>query len=962
MKISRYIIPLTFILVFASNIYALSPRTTNNAVRDISYASGNGLGLSDKSPTEIPSAKIGSTIIDGETNLTTDKDKYNPGDSLKVTADSKTSDMNGSLEWRLESPIGEIPFDFYSDLQEVFEDPTFDNITHPDWINEVSHPFSSVESTFGYLNLTAEADADEIDNEIYYYNPTALISGEKYVVSFNYYSKGENLLENPGFEGGNTTGWLFNSSYVELKSDSNNASEGNWYASINGTEGYLLKQNVTGVTGDRYYTFSAKATGSTLANYWSLRLEAYNSTNHLIGASSTLEDSVDFSTDTKGYVFNKILRWKIPKNTTVLGAIFFAHDAGGEADGLYTGWADDFILAEAPPALIFSYWGPNKNWTNKTLDGGNHEWETTTREMFTIDIGANLTTGAGVKTFRFFLKDESIETNITTAYWLIDNITLNLVTQHTAATEISENRNSGTINSTWIHRGFQEELVSTYNIIAEKQVDVEIPPDVHAIITIDLPSHQIYFGAWVFMLTIHREVSLPSEQEIKRINISFVVEERMNYILQDVYMLRGSTNITQGNESIYTDYFERETNIEAISPGDNVTILGYLEANSTPGEWYDLGYLRISFATVEYTWYSNWSSKENITWIHPHFISYQEGGSVLDGNFSAPHNNLKSVGLNFKIPNRGIFGNLTANLSITLENINPKPGNVGGSPHTIEIPLNLPPVRFKINITDENLPESSYFLTDYIAGNITVDFLNFLHNLTEIYPGRNITSNLPIPIKDLDLSVIIENNSENRGIQVLHHNTIGKTILWLDQIDPHLLAGSYTFWIRWNTPYKQNITDYERIETTEYTINIQGTLEVQPIADIPQIVQGDSRTINFTVILNETNKKVGGLNLKGIIVGDESNGTLVVYEEEGVYKIDLEIPLDTEAKPYSVQIFVIGRDTPLTEFSYEVIEKKIARTDISAIDEIVKLGGFAVFVIIGISILGLLYWANKSMK
>ncbi len=935
----------------------------NNADRDISYASGNELGLSDKFPTEIPSTKIGSTIIDGETNLTTDKDKYSPGDSLKVTADSKTSDMNGSLEWRLESPIGEIPFDFYSNLQEVFEDPSFDNNTHPDWINEVSNPFSSVESIFGYLNLTAEADADEVDNEIYYYNPSALMSGERYVVSFDYYSQGENLLKNPGFEGGNTTGWLFNSSYVEVKSDSNNASEGIWYASINGTEGYLLKQNVTGVTGNRYYTFSAKATGSTLANYWSLRLEAYNSTNHLIGTSSTLEDSIDFSTDTKGYVFNKILRWKIPENTTVLGAIFFAHDDGGEADGLYTGWVDDFILAEAPPALIFSYWGKNDNWTNKTLDGGNHEWESTTREMFTIDIGENLTTGAGVKTFRFFLKDESIETNITTAYWLIDNMTLNLVTKPTAETVISENRNAGNVSSTWIHRGFQEELVSTYNIKAEKQVDVNIPPDVHATIIIELPSHQLYFGAWIFMLTIHRSPdTLPPEHRIKKINISFVVEERMNYILQDVYMLRGSTNITQGNESIYADYFERETNIEAISPGDNVTVLGYLEANSTPGEWYDLGYLRISSATVEYTWYSNWHSKENISWIHPHFISYQKEGSVLDGNFSAPHNNLKSIGLNFKIPSRGIFGNLTANLSITLENTNPKPGNIGGSPHTIEIPLNLPPVRFKINLTSENLPESSYLLTDYIDGNITVDFLNFVYNLTEIYPDRNITSNIPIPITDLDLSVIIENNSETGGIQVLHHNAIGKTILWLDQIDPHLPTGFYTFWIRWNTPYKQGITDYERIETTMHTINIRGTLKVQPITDIPKIVQGGSRTINFTVILNETNKKVGGLNLKGFIVGDESNRTLVVYEEEGFYKIDLEIPLDAEAKSYSVQIVVIGRDTPLTEFSYEVIEKEIGQTDISAIDEIVKLVGFAVFAIIGIGILGILYWANKTMK
>lgn len=952
LKIFRYIIPLSFVVLLFANVFTLSLVRTPNISQDISNVSSLKEGYSSgETPSEIQKNRIGELIVEGETNVTTDKEKYNPGESVTITADSRYNDMNGSLEWRLESPIGEIPFDFYSDLQKIFQDPNFNIPSIPDWTNGSAEPFEFVESTSGYLNLTATADTDENDNEIFYFNNTALKNGKRYLISFDYFSKGENILNNSGFEGGITPDWDYNSYFVTAKNDPNNASEGNYYLEINGTTGYLLQQNVTyGFTPGRYITLSAKGTGNTAADFWSLSIEAYNSTDNLLGYASSVYDSTALTPDKKGYVFNKILNWQIPNDTHHLRVNFIGDDA--IADGLYTGWVDDFCLAEIPPALMFSYWGDNDRWENITINGGNHEWEQTPQNGFIFDVKVNYTE-SGNKTFRFLLNDESVFTNITTAYWLLDNITLNEVTKTTPKTDLSTIRNLGSINSTWTNRGYEEVLLSTFDMI----VDNAAPnSSVQAMITVEIPSHQVYFGSWIFMLTIHRVGTLAPEDQIKRINISFIVEEPMNYILQDVYMLRGTTNITH-----FTEHFEQETSIEAVSPGDNITVVGYLEANSTPSEWYDLEYLLISSATVEYTWYSNWGSKENITWTEPYFIDYDEKGeSVLDGNFSTPFNNIKSLGFNFVIPNRGIVGNLNATLSLTLANTNPKPNNVGGTPLTLNISLNLPPVRFSVKVTNENLPASSYYLTDFVDGNISVELLNVKTNLTDIYPSRNITSNISVPYEDLDLSILLGN--ESGAMIELHHIIIGNNILWLDDINPNFGTGIHDFWIRWNSPYYQGITDYERINITVHTINVQGTLEIPTITTIPKIVQGGSKTLNFTVQLSETGKLVRGLILKSVIVGTESNETLIVYEENDVYKIDIEIASDSEVKQYTIQIFIPGSASSLTEIKYEVIELIPEVEGEGITDIIVKIGGLAFFLVIGIGVSGVIFIANKRIK
>ena len=83
-----------------------------------------------------------------------------------------------------------------------------------------------------------------------------------------------------------------------------------------------------------------------------------------------------------------------------------------------------------------------------------------------------------------------------------------MVTKHEGKTGPISNVNtltkSGYINSTWFHRGFRENLSSTFKIDIETPENVSVPADTLAIIKVQLPSHQVYFGSCVFLFIIYR--------------------------------------------------------------------------------------------------------------------------------------------------------------------------------------------------------------------------------------------------------------------------------------------------------------------------------------------------------------------------------------------------------------------------------------------------------------------------
>jgi len=896
-------------------------------------------------------SKIGTSVTSGSTTLTTDEDTYTPGEWLEITADSNTFEMNGSLEWQLESPIDEVAFDFKSDYQTIFDDPYFVNSSVPDWHN---NNFDSIIASEGYLTLTEGMDADKIAAEIFY-NETTLLNSSRYYISFDYMSKGENLLVNPSFETGDTTGWDVNSSFVQVVSDPDNATDGSHYAKINGTEGFLVTQNVT-IAGGRTISLSVKATGKTEANYWKLRIEAYNASGFNIGQIDST-DSRTLVEDDLGYIYNIILRWQTPINTSYLRVVFWGIDAGAAADTLYTGWLDDCYLAIVPPSIIFSYW-KGDSWYNQTItDVGNHKWNPIT---FEVNTGEN-STAPIAKTLRFILPDTNSHSNNQTSYWFIDNFIVNYAIKPEITTTINPGNpvNTGNVYSTWFHQGYNETLESKYSIEAEEAVNTSVGGASNAKIELKLPIHQVYFGTWTFVFIIHRADSQGGFIDDKIVNITFVIKDHMNYVNQDLYILRGSTNQTApDNTSDYRIYYEQETDLQTISPGDNVTLLGYLEANSSQGELYSLDYLIISSAEVVYTWNSKWTSRENITWKTFGFIPYNnEGETILDGNFSVPYSTVKTMGLNFEIPKRGIFGNITANLTITVTSTS------GGAPIQIVIPIDMPIVRFKTVVIEENLPSTSYYITELLGGNLTLKFLNCNDTLEVNYPNRNITSELEIPVTDLDLIFFLDElaTPEVEIKQTFHFHFIEQTVLWLDPVNPTLMPGNYSFKVRWNTPYIFDIQDQAYLNISLHQVAISGTFEIISL-DIPEIKQGESKTINFTVRLLETGKKIGGLDLSGRVSGNLTLGRFVAYEEDGVYKIDLSIDLNSPPATYIIDLFLDKRLDPIGTISFKIIEKTTTGSDQdSGLDIIISLLGFGFFAVVTIIVVLGMFRVNKGL-
>ncbi len=960
MKIQNKIIPLSIILLFIVGIYGQTQQTSFSFNQDlVNQLQSPQEKIHPESSGYSPNYKIGSQVTSGRTTLTTDADTYAPGDWVTITAESDTDEMNGSLEWRVESPISEVSFDFKSYYQDVFVDPEFDAGITTDWEND---GFDYISAVDGYLNITEEADPDLDAIEIYN-NNSALATNTKYRVTFDYYSQGENMLVNPSFETGDTTGWT--GSNLTVINSPKNASQGDYHASINATEGFILNQTVLGFTAGRTVTLSARATGNTDANYWYLRLEALNSTGDMIDwISSGSDDSRNHEPDEKGYTHG-ILQYTLPENTTSVKAIFVGRDTGSQGDEYYTGFIDSFILSETPPKLVFSY-GTNDIWKNETLELDTHTWE---EAEFYFNTESSMP--SNTKTMRFILLDTNSFANNKTGYWLIDNIAVNIVTETESFTgPISNVKNhySNYINSTWFHQGFREDLSSTFEIDVDSPENVTVASDVRAEMKVQLPSHQIYMGSWIFLFKIHQidTGEPPTEIQTQTINISFVVEEPMNFKIQDYYLLRGSTNKTVANESVFTEYFSQETEISSISPGDNVTILGYLEANSTPTEWYDLEYLEIGQAFTKYQWESEWKSKEVITWDVFGFIPHNiDGEYVVDGNFTHPLNNTQTFAINFQVPNRGIFGNITGNISLNLVSSNVKPNGVGEPVLSLVIPIDLPRVEFLINVTEEHLPTTDFYLTDYIGGNVTLEFLNINNTLETNFPARNISSVLDIPITDLDLVLFLDETGTTplnvEIAQEFHSHHVGNTILWFDFIDPNLEIGTYTFRIRWNTPYSQNATSFAEVAITQLSISIQGTLEIIPPSSTPTVTQGEQVTVNFTVELSDTEKRIGGLDLISSLIGGNLDANLIVYEQQGVYFIDIVVDSSMEAKNYNIEIFVSGRTEPLGSIEFTVLERDDPTGDeLDFFDIFVGIAGFGIFIALSVIGAGLMFRINKS--
>jgi hypothetical protein len=325
------------------------------------------------------------------------------------------------------------------------------------------------------------------------------------------------------------------------------------------------------------------------------------------------------------------------------------------------------------------------------------------------------------------------------------------------------------------------------------------------------------------------------------------------------------------------------------------------------------------------------------------------------------------MGLNFQVPDRGIYGNISGLFSFLLVSNNSRPGGIGGVTLALNMSVALPQVKFHVNVTSELLPqEPEYLLTDYLEGNVSVEFLNIDDNLELDFPGRNITSNINIPLDDLGFRIILDDLNKTPALidiaQSLHFTVLGQTIIWLDQIDPHLIPGFYRLKIRWETPFVLNITDQAFVAISDVTFEVKGSLRVLWGTPNFEIEKGDQITINFTVLLEDNAKVLGGLDLVGIVESNTSLGNVVVYEDSGVYKIDLETDFEMIAGNYSIVIRIGNRELP-SPITFKVIAQSGPPTSgDTLIDLVIGIAGFGFFVLVSIVIVGVMFRVNRSIQ
>ncbi len=103
------------------------------------------------------------------------------------------------------------------------------------------------------------------------------------------------------------------------------------------------------------------------------------------------------------------------------------------------------------------------------------------------------------------------------------------------------------------------------------------------------------------------------------------------------------------------------------------------------------------------------------------------------------------------------------------------------------------------------------------------------------------------------------------------------------------------------------------------------------------------------------------MDLYAKLAGNLSIGNLVVYEQQGRYFLDLDVKLDMPVGTYNIEIYVIGQTENIGIVSFQVEERIIERTDEEQpLDIAISIGGFAVFIILAVAVMGLMYRLNKE--
>ncbi|MHA1989947.1 MAG: hypothetical protein ACW981_00290 [Candidatus Hodarchaeales archaeon] len=455
----------------------------------------------------------------------------------------------------------------------------------------------------------------------------------------------------------------------------------------------------------------------------------------------------------------------------------------------------------------------------------------------------------------------------------------------------------------------------------------------YANFTVDLPKDLVYLGNWRFSLSYQ-----PQELDIdnNQVNVGSRIDLHIPINITDTIQFNSNFKYVQRgyNDTLNAPIYQNETSFSNFySPGDQIVQIGELFYETTMESFESLPYTNVNGYVLSNASESNiedytWTSSSNLQRFD------KNGVTIKEGNFSQIDipNPSKSWGVNYQIPIRGLYGNVTNTLFVTFptsiefdEFLTPN-ANIGA---VYELDLGKFQVKFLTEIIDEVLPfDRVYYITEFLEGNFKVNTTHYNTSINDLYPNHNITTDLLIPREDLNFNVFFAKKVDNSSVLDFVVNLFEENFFFSKKIDPNLdIPNEYNLQILWADAYNVGDEDnskmkFVELDSTIFPIKIRGTLRMSLPLEIIKVRQNENLEVSFNVTIEELSANANGLQIFGILSDSngtlQTNSTIPTQEKDGEYSLFYTVKDDLSLGLYVIDLFTVNNEK-LGDISFFVI-------------------------------------------
>ena len=595
-------------------------------------------------------------------------------------------------------------------------------------------------------------------------------------------------------------------------------------------------------------------------------------------------------------------------------------------------------------------------------------WNGTQYQKFEAPAGgtslAQKSFSVGYLNISYLSSDSQIFLNTSNANttWYLDNFDLNydfpeVALKLTGATETKQ----GTIIETYEDQnvGIQNNVSVSYVSSYSREESTS-----YANFTIKLPDKLVYLGNWRFSLSF-QPYRLTTEENPEPISTPRI-EYKIPLNITDKIVFQSDQRFMQRgfNDTDSSYFYENETNQPKIfSPGDRITEIGQLMYTSNNESFEGVPYSNVNgyvFSNASGTNLKDYTWGEGLSIIQNYNL---DGKSIADGNFSLIdiENVTKTWGINYMIPLRGLYGNISNTLVVNFPNSLTFDDQVtpnAGDDAQYKYDLGIVESKFKTEIISETLPfDRVYYITEFLEGEFTVNTTHYNSTLNTVYDNHNITIELNIPRSDLSFNVFFAQENENKSVMDFVVNLETNNFFFSQKIDPNLnIPSLYDLRISWLDAF--NAGDKEESElvfansnSKTHKMNIQGTLRMNLPLDIFEVHQNENIEINFNVSIEELDTEARGLRISGLLCDSDgsctSNSPKIPIEEiDGKFTIFYTVQDTIDVGERTLKLFT-QNGVELGEITLVILPERIT-PNAETPELIIIIGsGLVVIVLLG---------------